>query len=212
VLDHTARVALADDVLQEAVTTARSRLLLPLDDDERRAPARLAALAAWGFPQEVVALGERPTLGPFPATATAADLGAPDDPAFLLRLRSLLVDDPPGELALLPGFPAAWAGQPVEVHDLPTAAGRASFAVRWHGERPALLWDVRPLPAAPAAIGTADPGRPVLDPQRAAPDGTAVRPTEPPPDLVLRAPALDPAWTGHGPVGEALLRPLPAAR
>jgi hypothetical protein len=28
------------------------------------------------------------------------------------------------------------------VHDLPTASGTLSFAVRWHGSRPALLWEV----------------------------------------------------------------------
>jgi hypothetical protein len=197
VLDRAARVVVPDEAVQEAITTARARLLLPLDEDERRAPERLAALAAWGFPQEVVALGAEPVLGPFPHPHPVPEpdgwdgLGAPDDPATLLRLRSRLVSDADdsdtgGALALLPGFPMAWAGQPIEVHDLPTRRGHLSFAVRWHGERPALLWDV----GQPAADG---------------------RPAEPPSDLVVRAPALDPAWTGHGPAGEALLRPVPRA-
>ncbi|MGA1705022.1 MAG: hypothetical protein ACO4A1_08890 [Ilumatobacteraceae bacterium] len=44
---------------------------------------------------------------------------------------------------LLPhGFPAAWLGHPLEVHDLSLgSAGSLSFAVRWHGERPAVLWE-----------------------------------------------------------------------
>jgi hypothetical protein len=29
-----------------------------------------------------------------------------------------------------------------EVHDAPTRFGRISFALRWHGEHPALLWEV----------------------------------------------------------------------
>jgi glycerol-3-phosphate dehydrogenase len=180
VLDRTARVLVPDEAIQEAITTARARLLLPLDEAERRAPARLAALTAWGFPQEVVALGAEPVLGPFPDPASDGwdGLGPPDDPASLLRLRSLLVDDADGALALLPGFPPAWAGQPIEVHDLPTRGGRLSFAVRWHGARPALLWDTGPPP-------------------------------EVPPDMVVRAPALDPSWTGHGAAGEALLGPVP---
>jgi hypothetical protein len=46
--------------------------------------------------------------------------------------------------ALLPdGFPPAWLGQPIEVHGLPAGpATTVSFAVRWHGERPAVLWEV----------------------------------------------------------------------
>jgi hypothetical protein len=56
--------------------------------------------------------------------------------------RSLLVDDRAGRLALFPAFPAAWRGHGVEVHGMPTAAGPASWALRWHGERPALLWEI----------------------------------------------------------------------
>jgi hypothetical protein len=45
--------------------------------------------------------------------------------------------------SLMPaGLPDAWLGQPVEVHGVPTAPGRTvSYAVRWHGDRPAVLWE-----------------------------------------------------------------------
>lgn len=45
--------------------------------------------------------------------------------------------------ALLPGgLPASWYGQSIEVYGIPTsAAGAVSFALRWHGERPAVLWE-----------------------------------------------------------------------
>lgn len=45
--------------------------------------------------------------------------------------------------ALLPaGLPSAWLGQPLEVHGVPTASvSTVSFAIRWHGARPAVLWD-----------------------------------------------------------------------
>jgi hypothetical protein len=46
-----------------------------------------------------------------------------------------------GGADLLPGFPAAWAGHGVEVYRAPVGADTVGFAVRWHGERPALLWD-----------------------------------------------------------------------
>jgi hypothetical protein len=43
---------------------------------------------------------------------------------------------------LLPaGLPSHWLGQNFEVHDVPTAGGSTvSYALRWHGDRPAVLW------------------------------------------------------------------------
>ena len=54
---------------------------------------------------------------------------------------------------LLPsGIPSRWLGDNFEVHGIPTGPrSSVSFAVRWHGERPAALWeqqgDVRRLSA-----------------------------------------------------------------
>ena len=40
------------------------------------------------------------------------------------------------------GLPDTWLGQQLEVYNVPTGATSAvSFAVRWHGERPAVLWE-----------------------------------------------------------------------
>jgi len=47
-------------------------------------------------------------------------------------------------LSLLPVLPQHWLGQNFEVHDAPTRFGVLSYAVRWHGKRPALLWDLTP--------------------------------------------------------------------
>jgi hypothetical protein len=41
-------------------------------------------------------------------------------------------------------LPDAWWGQSLEVEHAPTHHGDLSFAVRWHGERPALLWELVP--------------------------------------------------------------------
>ena len=61
---------------------------------------------------------------------------------FLTFIRRLLVREIEGGVALCSMLPSAWTGQPLEVHDAPTYYGRLSFAVRWHGERPALLWEL----------------------------------------------------------------------
>jgi hypothetical protein len=70
------------------------------------------------------------------------------DPAANARLvtlvRGLLIADTDDGLALLPNVPDTWLGQGVEVHDAPTRHGRLSYAVRWHGDRPALLWHLEP--------------------------------------------------------------------
>jgi len=62
---------------------------------------------------------------------------------------------------LLAGLPASWLGNNFEVFDLPTGAtGTVSFAVRWHGERPAVLWE-----QAPGAQGPVTLTAPSLAPQ-----------------------------------------------
>jgi hypothetical protein len=72
------------------------------------------------------------------------------------RLARPLAD---GTCALLPGgVPSAWLGQSFETYRLPAGGGRCvSFAVRWHGERPALLWEVTGPPGLRLTGGGADP-------------------------------------------------------
>ena len=61
---------------------------------------------------------------------------------FLSFVRNLLVREVEGGLALCTMLPTAWQGQHLEVEHAPTHHGRLSFAVRWHGDRPALLWEL----------------------------------------------------------------------
>ncbi|MCP3935984.1 MAG: hypothetical protein GY708_11510 [Actinomycetia bacterium] len=66
---------------------------------------------------------------------------------FVSLVRSLLVHSPPGDepaLTLFGVFPPEWLGQPIEVHKAPTEHGLLSFAIRWHGARPAILWELEP--------------------------------------------------------------------
>jgi hypothetical protein len=63
-------------------------------------------------------------------------------PYRLARILDGLASLQNDELVLLASpVPAAWFGQPLEVHGAPLSTGSVSFAIRWHGERPALLWE-----------------------------------------------------------------------
>jgi hypothetical protein len=92
---------------------------------------------------------------------------------LLLLVRDVLVREVDGGVALLPRLPDVWRGQPFEVHDAPIAGGKVSYAVRWHGDLPALLWELD----APRAVRLTAPG---LDP--------AWSTTEPAGETLLAAP------------------------
>jgi hypothetical protein len=154
------------------------------EESERHVASALAAAGATGAWPEVV----------LPATGSGTE-GAGHDAGAAAALwelgRSLLVGDPPGSahLALAPLWPAAWWGAPLEVHGLPTRAGRLSYAVRWHGHRPALLWE---LTGGPGPVTVTSPG---FDPAWSSADarGEALFDVEAPPGV--EAPP-DPAGEG----------------
>ncbi len=86
--------------------------------------------------------------------------------AVLGLVRNLLVRETggpsgrPAGVALCSLVPEAWWGQGVEVHEAPTNLGSLSFGLRWHGPRPALLWELVPHPGVDDLALTA----PGLDP------------------------------------------------
>jgi hypothetical protein len=79
---------------------------------------------------------------------------------FLSFVRNLVVREDGEDLVLFSMLPDAWRGQPVEAHAAPTHHGSLSVALRWHGDRPALLWELRPRGAG-ARVRLRAPG---LDP------------------------------------------------
>ncbi|MDY7101219.1 MAG: hypothetical protein S0880_08530 [Actinomycetota bacterium] len=92
--------------------------------------------------------------------------GSPADDLVVARwvaaVRDLLVlETGPTSLALCSALPVTWRGQGIEVHDLPTAVGACSYAVRWHAERPAILWEIEPHEHLGAPLLVTAPG---LDP------------------------------------------------
>jgi hypothetical protein len=145
----------------ELVDAARADLLLGTRD-----AAAVAALEDWAFDDEAATgwsqLGWR-------ERRRARRRAAPDDPwaglraieadrepaRFLSALRGVLVRERGDHVDVLPGFPPDWLGQPLTVSAVPLRAGTLAFAVRWHGARPALLWD------APAGVQLSAPA---LDP------------------------------------------------
>ncbi len=60
---------------------------------------------------------------------------------LLAHIYGRLVQPRDGGADLLPLFPRDWYGQSVEAHNLCVPAGTVGVAVRWHGARPALLWE-----------------------------------------------------------------------
>ena len=138
------------------------------------AAARLFAAAADGRAAADLA-ATRARLGP---SAVPPLPGASADPTSgalmeLMRMERLLAD-PSGRL-LAGGLPSAWLGGVVEAHDLPLgSADLVSFALRWHGARPAVLWEV-------SAVGGGSPGA-----------------------VTLSSPVVAPGWTTTDPTGEAL--------
>jgi hypothetical protein len=87
------------------------------------------------------------------ATRLALDVGGvtvtdpPDEPArFAHWVRARLLSETHQDLSLFPGWNPAWNGFGAEMHDVHTDEGVVSAVVRWHGERPALLWDYRGSP------------------------------------------------------------------
>lgn len=91
---------------------------------------------------------------------TTADLAPPQGIRVVPWVEHHLARPVPGAAcALVPsGFPTSWFGAAVEAYHLPAGPRHVvSYAVRWHGERPAVLWEV----AGPAGLrltgGAADP-------------------------------------------------------
>jgi hypothetical protein len=82
-----------------------------------------------------------------------------------------------GNLRCIARVPDAWLGTSLEATGISTPSGTVGYTVRWHADRPALLWE-----CSPSSEGAVVPA-----------------------DLSVTAPGLDPSWVGVGASGEALL-------
>jgi len=163
-LDRGMRVELPDDRLQAEVERARAAVLLE-GQSRFPDPATVGALEEWGFDAEAGAAWPRlrgrerrrvrARSRPHASWADVERARAAGGATLLGAVRNALARGDDHEVALLPELPGAWIGAPLDVRELPTAQGPLSFSLRWHGRRPALLWD------APVGLGLRAPA---LDP------------------------------------------------
>jgi len=94
------------------------------------------ALEEWGFDDQAAEMWEHLGWRDRRAARRRSRSGG-----LLAETRAALLHEDDSDIAVLPGFRPAWLGQSIAVHDAPLRRGRVSFALRWHGARPALLWD-----------------------------------------------------------------------
>ena len=74
-----------------------------------------------------------------------------DGLAGIEALLDCLVAETAEHVVMLPAPPEMWRGASVDTRSLVTRHGLLSFSVRWHGTRPALLWDLQPVRVDDAA-------------------------------------------------------------
>ena len=138
-------VRFVDDVVMAAVTVAKL---------SKKTKASFSAAAALARASEVLRRANqsqaaddvdrmRAKLAPMIPSLPSPNESLPYRLAWTLDGLASVEND---ELVLLADpVPSAWFGQPLEVHHAPLTDGSVSFAVRWHGARPALLWETTHL-------------------------------------------------------------------
>ena len=97
--------------------------------------ARATAASAPDVAADAAALADRLTIADREPMSPVA--------AGAARVLGHLFDDADvtGRLSMLPEVPDSWQGQSIDVRRMVTGLGSLSFSVRWHGDRPAVLWE-----------------------------------------------------------------------
>jgi hypothetical protein len=195
-----ASIATGDDMADDALAVARASLLLHSHTRDRATAAAVAtALTLLGHEDEAeklrVAARVRPRRRGLPIVTDIAP-SVTTDPLALLAdpllaagtvaaVRARLVDDfKRRAIDLLPAAGESWRGRSLDVANLPTNRGAISFALRWHGDKPALLWEAPPTkkraritlraPALDSEWSTTEPaGEALLAPPGIRPAGAA---------------------------------------
>lgn len=162
------RTGTPEELRLGAIASGGAAALLASAGEERAAQDVRAAGAAMSerssAPPPSAPTGVAPLLEMLATASPTWAWVGPDDghtlavgAALLVGIRNVLLSEATDQarLQLSPHVPSDWFGQGWEVHDLPTGFGHLSYAVRWHGDRPALLWELVPWPGAPTVTITA---------------------------------------------------------
>jgi hypothetical protein len=155
-----------------------------------------------------------PALPTLPASSEGGVLVAPDQRRLIAQGLGLL-----GEVAqftpaedgaafgvdMLSGFEPGWRGQNIEIRNIAVPGGRLSYAVRWHGQRVAILWDIVPVGQGADIESSSDAGLALPDqaPVSVTLGKTPMRTNES--GIVLTCRSLDPNWSATSLRGEGLL-------
>jgi len=155
-----ASVALIDEMVPHVASTAgwliggRKRPQLTDDQARRGVAALIAASAMMRAAGQDDAARQIAAGAPRLAAATSVGRAAPaetDAVSPVVRAAHRIADLMDRHVTctvdgieIAQGFDVSWAGRSVECHDVPTPHGHIGWAMRWHGRRPALLWDVEP--------------------------------------------------------------------
>jgi hypothetical protein len=147
IVEPIASLARSSDPEVESALRACERLALAARDD--RAAGDIAKLRVRrrrdGKPVDAAVNGP---------SAFAELQRGPSVGRFVVHVEQRIADE--GRLLPL-GIPRRWLGQNFEVHGVPTGArSTVGFAVRWHGERPAVLWEQQG-PAQRLTVPAVDP-------------------------------------------------------
>lgn len=67
-------------------------------------------------------------------------------------VREVAIADRERVIEAIPSLPPQWRGQPIDVLRAPTGLGEFSYGLRWHGARPALLWELDAAPDSPVTV------------------------------------------------------------
>ncbi len=131
-LAHPRRSRRLPDVLRARAASALRRAAAAMARaGEERAAADLAAAAGQVGPSGAAQPDAKP-----PLDGTPSELAR-----WITDTIDAHVAAGPDGVSLLEGWTSALAGRSIEVHDAETPWGRVGYAIRWHGRRPALLWE-----------------------------------------------------------------------
>lgn len=159
IVEPIASIARRDDAEVDLALQACERLAVSAGDD--RAAGDIARIR-----DRRARDGSVSTLAPNTPSSFSSLRRGDSVGRFVAQVEQRIADE--GRLLPL-GIPRRWLGSNFEVHGVPTGSrSSVGFAVRWHGERPAVLWEQH----GPAQL--------------------------------LTAPKVDPDWSSAAPSGEAL--------